>query len=425
MKKTIYLLVCATTLVFALNSCKSSDPAVDTTLQFSTLPVEQQKANVEQNGIDLVNKLDGVKDTKAMSALLSFMNHSNGSTAFLVRPLSDLRTNVLRNNVKTLDVLSTQMRVAANVGDNIWGEWSWSSEINDFVKSKTLVNQAIYHFPADSGSLVNNGELSLTYIESNIVAPKSNPTQNMPSSFALTVKVGTTTVLKANFAATYNTDATPITLSQTLEIEKYNWSIDLSNNQKDVSAKYAFKYDTQVLLKYEIGAAGSFTAKSIEESTGPQDIIDGGYMSIQIMNIALYGGIADMKSMMNEGNALKPDSVIHTQQYGNETYSYTEYIYSKAYYEKEVGIFNKYLKFYAFFVAENQKFADAEFYLVEKNEQYYDYYNYPYQLKTRTVYNAQPRLVLSDGSKVDMSNYNQLTGFEDLIKQLESYNMNF
>lgn len=217
-------------------------------------------------------------------------------------------------------------------------------------------------------------------------------------------------------------------------------------------------------MKYEIGAAGSFTATQIEaiindktETNGPDDIVKSAFMSFQIMNVAVYGKISDTKGFMTEGNALKPDSIVHKDLY----YNYTEYIYPKSYRDSQVLIFNKYLKFYGYFVAENAKFADVEFYTVEGQEPDYNkqatlvytatstgYYNPPtvtvkydyystdynynyntgvytytytyYAYPTKTVYNAQPRLVLSDGSKITDFNAYANDNFQTVITKFQS-----
>jgi len=90
----------------------------------------------------------------------------------------------------------------------------------------------------------------------------------------------------------------------------------------------------------------------------------------------------------------------------------------KARADKQVAAINKYLIMYGYFVKEKQKFADIEFYVTETTETDYNNYNYNTgQYGTKTKYDFQPRLVLSDGSKQDMQTFIN-TGFEDLIKRL-------
>lgn len=445
--------------MIALNSCKPDGQDPDATLTFSTLTVEQQKQSVEQNGLDFVTKMDGMQKTQGFIALTQLAN-LNGAMA---TPIAQLRTSLVKNDVKAMENFNKQMRVASgNAGDSIWGEWTWNKTNKEFQKTAVLINKAILHFPADSASAstsTNNATLTVIYVESNVIVPDVDPVQYMPASLSVILKVGTTEALNAQFVGTYNNDATPTMLKQTLVIGNYNWSADYTNNKTDVSVIYAFKYDTQILLKYALGAKGSLTATQIQaamnDSTNrPQDVITSGYMSLQVMNIAVYGGITDTKGFADEGNALKPDSIVHHDIY----YDYTEYIYPKSYRDKEVVIFNKYLKFYGYFVAENAKFADVEFYTAEGQEpdyskqgtlvytttstnyyppavtvkyDYYDYdYNYNtgvytytfYAYPTKTVYNAQPRFVLSDGSKITDFNKYANDNFTTLIDKLNSLN---
>lgn len=106
---------------------------------------------------------------------------------------------------------------------------------------------------------------------------------------------------------------------------------------------------------------------------------------------------------------------------------------------------------YGYFVKENKKFADVDFYaaeiegpdysqfsLVYTSTNYvtptvkYDYFNYEYsqasgkyvynyyKYGTKTDYKLQPRMILSDGSKVSVEEF-FTSGFDDLIEQMENF----
>lgn len=438
MKKTIYLFASALTVFFALSSCKTDVTDQDTTLNFSTLPVEQQKKSIEQSGLDLADRLNGMKETQAFKVLDFLTSGQMGmKSPALVSPLKKLRAGLLKNDVNALENFNKQM--SSVIPDSLWGTYNYNHTTNSFdpVIPGTK-NKAIFNFPADSAASNNNGSLTINYAESTVAIPDLTPEQKYPQSISVVLKVNGTEALNAQYTGSFATDGTPTSILQTLVIGAYNWSISLSNTTTDISASYAFKYNSEILLKYEINAKGNFTATKINDSNtnSPEDVFSSGNVTFQIMNIALYGGITDLKSFMAEGKALKPDSVVHTSQYEN----WTEYIYSKSYYDAEIAVFNKYLKFYGYFASEKQKFADVEFftnegqgvdyskpatlvytvttstynpptptvkydyyyydYVYNPNTQNYDYkFNY-YLYATKTVYNAQPRLVLSDGSKV-------------------------
>ncbi len=389
MKKTIYLLVSTVALSFALSSCKTDVLDLDKELKFSTQTVEQQKQTIEQNGIDLMNKVDAMQNSKAMIALQSFANLSGGPS--FVKPLTQLRANLLKNDVKALETFNGQMKVAA-VDEDFWGTWTWNSTKQDFDYVAGKANTATIIFPASEDSNTNNGLLTFVYVESSVVAPDTDPAQYMPKSMSVVLKVSGSTALTADFSGSYKSDGTPTKVTQTLEIDKYNWKIEFTNDDKDVSAKYAFNYNTDVLIKCEIGAAGSFTATNIEENMNtetPENIFSSGAVYFQVMNIAFLGGFQDFKGFANAMKAID--------------YSTN----GKTAYQEEAAALNKYLKMYGYFVKEKRKFADVEFYVYEDSKQ-------------SDIYYTEPRFVLSDGSKVSIQEYLQ-TGFEDLITQIQSY----
>jgi len=464
MKKNICFFAGALILSFALSSCKSggSELDSDTNLKFSTSTVEQQKQSIEKSSLDLADKMTGLQQTQGYVTLSQFTESNGGSFApALVSSFRQLRANLMRNDVNALESFNKQLRVASNAGNDIWGTWTWNVKTQDFDKSSAIVlNKAVLIFPAnDLNSTVNNAVLTLNYSESNVLVPETNPAEFYPKSISAILKVDNTEVLNAQFAGSYAADGTPTSLTQTLVIGAYNWNASVTNKNTDVSANYTFKYNNDILLKYSVGATGSFTATQIEAiandntgDKGPADIVKSGYMSFQVMNVAIYGGITDVKGLITEEDALSPELIVH--QSGNS--SYTEYFYGKPYRDKEVTIFNKYLKFYGYFASEKQKFADVEFYTAESQERdynkpstlvatatttgpfapavtvKYDYttesYNFNtevstykyYTYQTKTVYDIQPRLVLSDGSKItDFENYAN-SNFKTVITKFES-----
>jgi len=437
MKRKIFLFTGAVTLLFALNSCKNNLD-LDKELKFSTQTVEQQKATLEQNGIDFINKVDALQDTKAMIALQAFSSYAGSPN--LVKSLVQLRTNVLKNNVTALDKFNGQMKALATstaVEDDVWGTYTWNftEENFDFTASSSKV--IIMKFPGTEGSNTNNGELKITYVESSVVAPDSDPVQYMPKECTLVLKVNNSVAMEAKFTGTYYADATPKSVTQTLEIDKYNWKLQYKNDEEDASAKYAFNYGSDVLLKFEVAAAGTLTATAIEDMANggseANDIFSSGAVYFQVMNVAMLGGFKDFNAFYNEMDALN-------------------YSDTKSYYDDQADVFNKYLIMYGYFVKENKKFADVEFYaaeiqvpdyssqstLVYTSTNYvtspveYDYYNYEYNQTsgyyvynyyaygTKTGYELQPRMVLSDGSKVAVEDF-LASGFEDLINKVQSY----
>ncbi len=393
MKRTLFSIATAIIFLLSFNSCKDNLD-LDKTLNFSKLTVEEQKQQIEQSGLDFMEKMDGLKDTKAMTALNALVVNTGGSPMF-VKPIAQLKGNIQRNDMTSLDTFNKQMKVLAE-DDDIWGTYTWNSDTETFnfvASSKTTLTVL---FPATEGSTSNTGELKVDYVESTVKVPNTNPVEYMPKSIEVVVKVKGSVVLKANYSGSFNADATPKKVTQTLEIDKYNWKLEFTNDDKDASAKYSLKYGSDVLLQFEAAAAGTLTATAIEESMesdgGPQDFLNSGAVYFQVMNVAMLGGFKDYQGFYKAGRKI----------------NYSDYNDDEEYYQDIADVLNNYLVMYAYFVKEKKKIADVDFYVYS-----YDEYDYSY-------FSVEPRLVLSDGSKQSMEKFFS-KGFEDLIDQVQSY----
>lgn len=394
MKKIIFLIATAIVTLFALNSC-GDKLDLDKTLKFSTLTVEQQKQRIEQSGLDFVDKMEGMKNTKGMIALQAFTSKSCSDMSF-APAIRQLQSNLSKNDVKSLEVFEKQMRAASVDDTNIWGEWTWNSSQNKLIKISDLTNKAIYNFPATETATTNNAVLTIIFVNSNVVAPDTDLVQYMPSNISVVLKVDGKIAMEAGLNASYTADATPIRVKQTLEIDKYNWTFEFLNSFEEVSAKYAFKYGAVTLTKMELGATGTMTGDAFKNSDGPEDIFTSGAVYFQVMNLACLGGIKDVSEFNTEMNA-----IVDTDD--------------RMYADKQVLVINKHLKLYGYFVDKNQKFADVEFYVFESLDM--DVNGDGLINNYDIVYENRPRFVLSDGSKVDIETYFK-SGFEDLLKKL-------
>ena len=447
MRKNVFKMVGVAMLLFTMNSCgdkTTTGEDADAPLVFSPLTVEQQKSTISNDGIALGDKMEVMKETPAIKTV-EFLSSSDINTPSFSAPLRELRAGLLRNDVKAMETFNKQMTSPSQLESAKWGTHTWreSTQTYDFIKG--IYGTVIVKFPADAASKyneTNNGTLTIVYVSSSVAVPE-NPSEKMPASLSVKLSVGTVEALSYQFTGAYKSDATPTLLSSTLVIGDFNWSAKATNNDKDVAAEFAFKHKEQVLLKYTAGVSGTLTVDAIKESKGPEDVFTSGYMSFQVMNTAIYGGVTDFKTFYNGMSSIKEDTVYHKDYNGNILWYNTTR--PKAGHEQEVLLMNKHLKFYGYFVKENGKFADVEFYLNEYQATDYDQskgtlvytqksYNDPwprveydymtyekvyntttkmddyvakfYLYGTKTQYESAPRLVLKDGTKVtDFAKY--------------------
>ncbi len=380
-----------------------SELDLDKDLKFSKLPVEEQKQKIEENGIQLVNSMEGLLETEAMLAMTNMISLSE-SDGYYNAPMQRLISDLRRGNKNAISNFDKQMRVSY-VESDVWGEYSYNFETGEMEKTRTLVNKLIIHFPADSVTTTNNAEITINYEESSVKVPESE--DYYPSKITFTMKVNSNVVMSASFNGSYYSDGSPEQVTQTLNIDSYSWTAEVKNSKKKASESYEFKRGKTIILKSVAELNGKLTEEQLQnafENDTPEDAIEDFAVYFQAMDIAIKGGTTDFKKLATDIRNLNEESNLSGQEYDNEM----------------VRILNKHLTCIAFFVEDERKFADVELYLEERivEDYYYNYNTGQYEIETYTYYTAAPRFVLSDGSKVSAEEFVQ-TGFDNLISKIE------
>ncbi|MFA9389169.1 MAG: hypothetical protein ACERKD_05155 [Prolixibacteraceae bacterium] len=409
MKKILFQIAYAAILALAISSC-NQQIGLDDNLKPTKLSVEEQKQKIEENGIILVDDMEGMKNTQAYKTLTDF---ASSSAAFAVAPMNHLKSAMESRNLKTIDVLNNQMRSLVAGDEDIWGEYVWNSSYEEFEKVSNLSNQIIYKFPASSTDKLNKAIVTINYAESNIEIPEGDV--YYPSTVDFDFTVDGTTVMQASFEGSYRTDGTPVDAKNTLEMEDYKWKATYTNNAKKVSTEYEFKYKSETLIKFVTEINGDLNYNELQDVSNdeniPSGLISSGSIYFQMMNIAVLAGTTDAELLVNEINDLENSS---------DNFSEEEY------YDKIAEILNNNLTLWSCFVDDKRKFADVEFYANEYSDTWYQsdyvwngsYYEYVETENTRTYYEIIPRFILNDGSKVDIEEFVQ-AGFDDFLDRLE------
>lgn len=401
MKKTNLFLSLGVILLSTI-AC-DSELDLDKELKFSKLPVEEQKQKIEENGIQLVNAMEGLLETEAMVAMTN-MIALNESDGYYDAPMQKLISDLRRGNKNAISNFDKQMRVSY-VDSDVWGEYSYNFQTGEMDKTRTLVNKLIMHFPADSVTTTNNAEITVNYEESSVMVPESE--EYYPSEITFTMKVNSNVVMSASFNGSYYSDGSPEQVTQTLNIDSYSWTAEVKNSKKKASESYEFKKGKTIILKSTAELNGKLTEEQLQnafENDTPEDAIEDFALYFQAMDIAIKGGTTDFEELAKEIRIVNGNPQLTEKQYANEM----------------VRILNKHLICIAFFVEENRKFAEAELYIeeVSKERYYYNSYTGQYEIQTYTDYVPTPRFVLSDGSKVSAEEFVQ-TGFDNLISKIE------
>ncbi len=389
-RNTIYQLV-GVLAVFFMYAC-NSNLDLDKTLNFSKLTVQEQKQQLEESAIEFVDVMDGIQDEAAFEPAMNFVNKAGGTAA---SPVKQLNLDLKNRSTRILKNFDRQLRVAYADSTIAWGLYEWNSAKGVFVKTADYTDKIVYKYPSTENGTSNNVIVTIVYTESDVLAPESD--QYYPSSMTYEMKVDGKVVMSADFTGTYKDDGTPVKVKQSLEIGEYSWVAQITNTTDEASESYEFKHAATTLVKMEASAAGEITAENLN-SDDPTATITKGAVYFQLMDVAILGGMKDFQGFREEMIALDNSETANDQD--------------------RIDILNKYLICYGYYVSDNTKFADVEFYLKTTQEEYYD--EFLQQWVTSTSTDVVPRFVLSDGSKVDIENYVQ-TGFEDLTTRLEEY----
>ncbi len=400
MKKNCFFIMLGIALL-TMNACKS-ELDLDKELKFSKLTVEKQKEKIESSGMEFVNTMDGMLNTKAMTAMTNMMSLTNTKLSDLQTvkaPMQKLRADIKNNRKSAFSNFDRQMRISY-IESDVWGEYEYNFTSKEVVKIKTLINKIIVRFPATESSTKNNAEITITYDESDVVIPETQ--DHYPSKMTYKMIVDSKEVMSAEFSGTYFSDGTPKKASANITIEDYKWTFEVANDKKTATETYEFKKGSKTIVKSNAEIKGTLSQQELENSENPQDAINSFAMYFQVMNIAVRGGMKDFKNFAQEQEIIAKNTNLSEKQKMEQT----------------AALINKYMVFYAFFVDSNEKFADVEFYVVE--EEVYDDWTSKYIIE----YNLAPRFVLSDGSKVSAEEFMQ-TGFEELLKKIEDMTADF
>ena len=353
MKSNFLKIACVVIVAFGMLACDSEE-VLDKKLNFSKLSVEEQKQKIEESGIEFLETLEKVKTTQAFITIEDFVTENE---IFKVPQMQMIKSAMESNDVKVLGNLDRQMRMIAE-DDGFWGEHVWNYTKGDFDKVASFTNKAIFRFPASKTDKANGAVLTLNYTESKVVIPDTY--EYYPSSASCILKVNGVQAFKADFSGEYKSDGTPTKANHSMEVGDFKWTMALKNTTKEFTEEYEFKHKTKTLVKSSATIKGNLTVDNMEDVDDPSDVITYASMYFQIMDIALMGGVKDVKAFVNELNAI-------------------QYADSQTNRQKECDAFNKHMILYGYFVKDEKKFAEVEFYVYEDTyTEFYYYWNGSY-----------------------------------------------
>lgn len=429
-KLSVYALLAAGT-VFVASCKKKTTTPTETPIVYTA---EQNKANLQQSGLDAMKEMNDAKDMKTIDNAIYFTDLMNQSNPFeTVNPQSILPLKVMyalrdfRLSGDHLEVYSTLRGAKTLENDStiemafndIKGTYTWNA--TDKKWDKTAGNDLVLKFPATKTATTNNATYTVQYTPYTGTVLAKELEGNTPKKIVAKLEINALTLTQFNFDADYNSDGLPNRLEVNLRVENYNFNTLLILTAPKVAYSYAFTHNTKNILAMGTTLTGNFTKAHLESLNDnsidkPEDltkIATSMNAYIQVLNVKLDGN-ANVQGLCDDFTTAGGSAKLENNK------------------AKIVEILNKNLTLKAIYTDRNATIGHSEFYVKPYSHTYtYTNYNpntqkYEEVTKTDSGEDVDIRLVFEDASKADLETYfgngfdKVQSDFTQFLKDLES-----
>lgn len=307
MKKIAVNLLAIIAVVAFVTSC-SEDNSVE---KFSPLGVEQDKANIEEEGIELVGDLKTLSETDFATASFNMNQLLDSQTELASNKLIEAMA-LLGTSMANEEPLQDQMTILKEISldeqgllSQLWDEgcgvWDWDATQKTFVHSSTEGAAATYHFPASAAAESNNATLVLSDFKAGQRVEMNGKTIELVETFNAEMTINEELIGTLAVSNTFDANGIPQSVNITFSPLPFIFEMELKNtNNEEASWRYAFKEDKRIIVEHILSVKGSVTTESINtvETT------------LQIENIVVHGVV--------DGDALAKEIQTIMENYGGQ-----------------------------------------------------------------------------------------------------------
>lgn len=253
--------------------------------KFSPLTIEENKAAIEDAGIEFVATMDEMKSMQTIDVIINLGETLEQAGTGLKALEQGSKVNEtlktvtqLTNGEKGLYDLFHMMAAPGELSedpesiqdlwDDVVGTYSWNESIGDWdiVEGGDAV---IVEFPSSETSTTNDATLTISDYDGVVV---TNPlddeyTGDLPVSLKMDLVVGAETLISMVYGAEYNEEGIPSSIAVELTIETYKFEVDLTNNTEVISVNYKFTANDEVIMDMDATGEGLFTEDNVEANT--------------------------------------------------------------------------------------------------------------------------------------------------------------
>jgi hypothetical protein len=320
-------------IAITLDSCKKDsnddpgDPIYDA--KYNEASVDQNKASIENSGVEFTQDIDEMKDLDAMKIainLAKIMSESSmmSTSAALntgMTPVTILSS--IGKKTATNSTISSQLKSVgedpenlADAWDMIVGTYEYNIETDDFEQTAEGGDEVIIKFPGFETDITNTAQIRIYNLdykeitepfygeeETNLVG------QKLPTSLTTELNYEGNTLVTWNFTASFKDNGMPTSFSSVLTIDPFSLSVTLTHEPySNATYKYSFKKSSKILLEIFAEMNGNWSEENIDnnvetvtetgESYGDEhtevyfeNIVKNANAYFQVLNIKIAGKV--------------------------------------------------------------------------------------------------------------------------------------
>ncbi|TXE10175.1 hypothetical protein FUA26_11940 [Seonamhaeicola algicola] len=259
MKKIFALALISTMLLNT--SCSSNDDGDSNKLNGS-LTVEEGKQQLEDNSIELLNKVEDFTNNDALNEIIElaeFLSAPNttkfsGFKATALNSIDNASSIESRNSLIEFNAKqSLNLASKANLADDFEAEsgvYEWNADIEDFEKTGES-DDIIYKV---SYNETKNAVFSFTDF-----ATKTVEGEELPTLAKANLKIDDVIVFSQDYSATLqDNNLTPVKINNVTTIGGFIFETNYNNsNNTKIDQSFAFKIDNEVIIGYNYSVKGN------------------------------------------------------------------------------------------------------------------------------------------------------------------------
>lgn len=262
-------------IVFVIGSCNKSDDKVE------NLTPDEAKVEVRSASQEITTNMDVVMNTPGMQAVDNLSTlFENGDWKSSLKQLLFQSDNPSLRKVKSHfrnDALGSNRDF--NPGDYGVYEYNFTTGIFDLIEPSTTFLKL--KFPASETSVTNNAELladnllytTITYTETywdeySQTWITDTYEDVIPTNLDLTISIDGVIQITGNYAGAFSENGTPTSLTVSISMPPYSFSMGMSGSGTNYSTNLTFKQNDSEMMGYNISLTYSSDMSRVDKVTG-------------------------------------------------------------------------------------------------------------------------------------------------------------